>query len=71
MESQQHAAEQHASVESEQDMTKPTEQLDVSRTPPKEKSTLAQVIVLSRRGALIANTPSVQTVIYLRLALLP
>ena len=40
MESQQSAAE-HAPAESE-----PTEQLDVARTPPKEKSTLAQVIML-------------------------
>ena len=50
METQQNAAE-HASVESEQDMTQPTEELDVSRTPLKEKSTLAQVSTLLRKAA--------------------
>ena len=44
MESQQSAAE-HATMETDQDITQAREQQDASRTPPKDKSTLAQVVL--------------------------
>ena len=44
MESQQSAAD-HAAVESDQDSTQAREQQDASGTAPKDKSTLAQVVL--------------------------